>query len=445
MRPLGTVTLSPGVGPPTSKITIEGTGFDAGEPVVLSFDDDTRRTVLADEEGGFATQRSVPHTAPPGEHLVSAIGRSSGRSAEATFLVRTNWPTFRFDNTRGGSNPYENVLNTRNVHGLALAWSQPIGQGNFFGENPSPAVSDGLVFAGSPEGLGAFDVETGATVWTSPLWVESAPTVVDGVVYVGGSDDLGYSVSALAADTGETLWRFGTGWVVRSSPAVEKGIVFVGSNDGYLYALDGATGQPVWAQRLTEKFFSVSTPAVVEDTLYVVGGPTVDALDISTGHPIWAASCGASFPSVVGPVVDGGVVYVGGDDFFNNDILCAFDAGTGEALWTTFLGTYSAGVAVDAEMIYAVTQDTVFALDKDTGIEIWKQDLGLFSEGPPSVANGVLYIPGFRDITALETRTGSVLWTTDFATHHEPATPAIVDGRLFAAVEDEDLYVFELP
>jgi outer membrane protein assembly factor BamB len=266
------------------------------------------------------------------------------------------------------------------------------------------------------------------------------------VVYLGGSDDIGYSVSALAADTGETLWRFGTGWRVLSSPAVADGIVYVGSNDGYLYALDGATGQPVWAQRLTERLFSVSTPAVVEDTVYVVGGPTVDALDRSTGHPIWAASCGSSFPSVVGPVVDGGVVYVGGDDFFNNDILCAFDAGTGEALWTTVLGTYSPGVAVDAEMLYAVTQDTVFALDKDTGVEIWKQDLGLFStEGAPSVANGVLYIPGFRDITALETRTGSVLSTMDFNAQHEPATPVIADGRVFAAVEDEDLYVFELP
>ena len=64
-------------------------------------------------------------------------------------------------------------------------------------------------------------------------WIVNAPTVVDGVVYVGSDDN---HVYALDAGTGDLLWRFETGGVIRSSPTVTGGVVYAGSLDGGVYA-----------------------------------------------------------------------------------------------------------------------------------------------------------------------------------------------------------------
>lgn len=42
---------------------------------------------------------------------------------------------------------------------------------------------------------------------------------------------------ALHSATGEELWRFETGGPVSSSPAVVDGVVYIGSTDNYVYAI----------------------------------------------------------------------------------------------------------------------------------------------------------------------------------------------------------------
>lgn len=44
---------------------------------------------------------------------------------------------------------------------------------------------------------------------------------------------------ALNADTGDERWRFETVRGADSAPAVVDGVVYVGSGGGYLYAVDG--------------------------------------------------------------------------------------------------------------------------------------------------------------------------------------------------------------
>jgi outer membrane protein assembly factor BamB len=45
---------------------------------------------------------------------------------------------------------------------------------------------------------------------------------------------------------GGVRWRFQTRSAVRSTPAVTATRVFVGSGDSTLYAIDRASGKPVW-------------------------------------------------------------------------------------------------------------------------------------------------------------------------------------------------------
>ena len=74
--------------------------------------------------------------------------------------------------------------------------------------------------------------------------MSAAPTVADGVVYVGSND---HRVYALDAATGNELWSFATGEVVVSVPTVVDGVVYVGSNDNHLHALDADTGEKLWS------------------------------------------------------------------------------------------------------------------------------------------------------------------------------------------------------
>ena len=69
--------------------------------------------------------------------------------------------------------------------------------------------------------------------------VGSSPTVVDGTVFVGSSDNISPAhVYALDAADGTEQWRFETDDRVWSSPTVVDGTVFVGSLDDDVYALD---------------------------------------------------------------------------------------------------------------------------------------------------------------------------------------------------------------
>ena len=98
--------------------------------------------------------------------------------------------------------------------------------------------------SGTPPGGPAAHDESRLWSYATQGWVSAAPTVADGVVYVGSND---HRVYALDAATGNELWSFATGDVVVSVPTVADGVVYVGSNDNHLHALDANTGEKLWS------------------------------------------------------------------------------------------------------------------------------------------------------------------------------------------------------
>lgn len=127
--------------------------------------------------------------------------------------------------------------------------------------NASLAVANGIVYVGADTdeqhpGLSAFDAagSTGCSgvpkqcdpLWTAPghLGVTSAPTVANGVVYVGDQDTRLYAYDA-AGSTGcsgvpklcGSLWSFSTPHgSIGASPVVASGFVYVGSGNADFYA-----------------------------------------------------------------------------------------------------------------------------------------------------------------------------------------------------------------
>ena len=64
--------------------------------------------------------------------------------------------------------------------------------------------------------------------------VSSSPAVADGVVFAGSEDG---SLFALDAENGERRWSYDTGDKVYSSPRVVNGVVYAGSWNGNVYAI----------------------------------------------------------------------------------------------------------------------------------------------------------------------------------------------------------------
>ena len=232
-------TVSPGLvmsrstGPPTATMTVSGAGFGAFEAVDVYFDTTDEVLASATGTGTFGPiPLSVPASAMPGTHWITAVGRHTGFSAQVPFIVQTDWASFRYSARHKGSNPYENVLNPGNVAGIDRDWSYTTGNKVF----SSPAVAGGVVYVGSfDRNVYALNAATGAKIWSSTTGapIESSPAVAGGVVYVGSDDG---KVYAFSADGGAQLWSFTTGGRVQSSPAVADGVVHVGSEDNNMYA-----------------------------------------------------------------------------------------------------------------------------------------------------------------------------------------------------------------
>jgi outer membrane protein assembly factor BamB len=393
------ISLKPNFGPPTSKVKVKGSGFSPSEIVNLAFDSTMLGSITTDSSGAFSTKIKVPASALPGDHTVTATGQSSGRSAMQTFLVRTDWPHWMFDQRRTGANPYENVLNPSNVSGLVTDWTH----------------------------TGA-----GAVEWSSPA-------VVHGTLYVGDDDD---NVYALNAATGAGVWTFTTGAPVHSSPAVVNGVVYVGSRDGNVYALKAATGAKVWTFT-TGAPIDISSPILVHRVVYIGSHDgNVYALNASTGTPIWSYNTGAPVDS--SPAVAHGVVYVTSD----NGNVYALNASTGAALWTVVVmpgGGVVYGPAVASGVVYVGTQNgNLYALASNDGATLWKDALGTAGGvQSPAVVNGIVYVGNYY-VNALDASTGAILWQfMDIIGGFFAASPVVANGVLYEASEGGYVYALD--
>ena len=82
------ITRSPGLGPVGTAVRVTGTGFGAGETVILKFDATQVGAPTADSTGAFPrTTFTVPSGTPLGKHTISATGMTSGLTAMQFFTV----------------------------------------------------------------------------------------------------------------------------------------------------------------------------------------------------------------------------------------------------------------------------------------------------------------------------------------------------------------------
>ncbi len=434
--------LSPRSGPPSSLVTVSGSGYDPHELVDLYIGEADEALVATNAHGDFSYPGfPVPASSQPGTAWVSAVGRRSTLAAQEPFTVSTNWAQFGYGPTHSGTNPYENTLNLSNVGDLSLLWSFRTGAA----VTSTPAVVDGVVYVGAKDSLEAIKAATGARLWSFATsgTVSSSPAVVGGVVYFGTSGLPGVFY-ALEATTGAKLWSTLTGPLVDSSPAIVKGVVYVGTSDGSLMALNASTGSRSW---LTGPIDAVeSSPAVSNGVEYVGSDEfTIWAINPSNGHELWDLVTGGDVVS--SPTVYDNVVYVGSDD----DRLYAIDATKGTELWNFSVtpndgtGVTSSPTVVDGVVYVGYPGGGVYALDAFGGGVIWGDTISGDVEGKPAVANGVVYVGSTdHDVYAIDAATGARLWA--FRTGAAVDASAVVaNGVVYVGSTDGNLYAFSVP
>ena len=214
----------------------------------------------------------------------------------------------------------------------------------------SVAVADGALFAMSNCGrLSGLDAATGKLLWHADTpgfperWMAGSPAVADGVVYAGAKSGYG----AHDARTGEPLWfrRFsgtldltadptGDKWGAWFTPIVYGGLLISLVPRRALTALDRKSGRIVWEHALPDSQDWWASPILVGDTVVSGGEPNhllaVRALDgdVVFDERVLDESAAAG-NCVTGLTVEGGRLYAGSGD--GKVIAC--DLATGEVKW----------------------------------------------------------------------------------------------------------------
>ena len=338
------------------------------------------------------------------------------------------------------------------------------------------ASEDAVYFTVDNDFFYALDLSTGRQLWRHPMSIYNddvlVPTIADGVVYIGSSQNRLY---ALQASSGEVLWEYdtdpslGRNYPIKSSTVLDH-IVYFGSENNYAYALDASTGHLLWSYDAGDGIpFSMT---VTDGIVYAAPwGANLHALDTDSGQLLWQLR-GYSSGGLGPHLVADGIVYGQVEDSFFEDgefkygdkhgYLVGLDARTGEFLWD-----YSAGrwifdwlTAADGVAYVGSLDGVLSAIDASTGEKIWsfktegkvRDSIYNPSTGEyewknvpawvtdPLVVDGVVYfVSRDTNLYAADAKTGQLLFS--YATGDQIwGKPRVVEGVVYVGSSDGFVY-----
>lgn len=287
----------------------------------------------------------------------------------------------------GCGEPPPSVTGPTGRDSVEVAWRTPVAA------PPSGLhglATDGTRLFALVEGVTAYDMATGAQLWRSRR-AEVSPSDVatrDGRVFVSSSAAIAYD-----ARTGAELWRFAPDTLARAESAVDDRAFYIGTESRRVYALDVATGRPLWsAESIPRGQFPARVTGIVAhgDTLYastveemsVSGGMKrgwITALDRGTGAVLWRfANERAGEAHDLGRHAVAGRILLAND--LNGGAILGIDRFTGKEVWRYVgprdrLGAWDAFKVVDGTAYVASNDANVYALQPETGQLVWKTGL----------------------------------------------------------------------
>jgi outer membrane protein assembly factor BamB len=237
----------------------------------------------------------------------------------------------------------------------------------------------------------------------------SAPSIgPDGSIYIltyGGSSNS--KLYAFNTD-GSLKWSFATptGYYTTSrTPAIGANgrIYFVSapynSSTGRLYAIDPATGTPVWTVELNDIVsYTQPSPVIGPNGAIYVPGTRLRAF-APNGTLLATSSVATRAEGALSLGPDGSIYSsYGGDGESSGPYMQAFNADL-SLRWFKYYGSHRAMVGPDGG-IYTSTSYSVAKLDPATGAVLWSLAVPMY-ESPVIGADGSIYLPVYTSASDL--------------------------------------------
>ena len=338
----------------------------------------------------------------------------------------------------------------------AKLWTANVGKGEGkIGARQGPAIADGRVYASAVKGgVHAYDLNTGAKVWSYPskLQLTGGPGVGDGVVAVGSLDG---DVIALDAATGAEKWSAKVGNEIIAAPSIGMGMVFVRSNDGRVTAFDAASGERRWFWNHDVPMLSVrgnDAPVLGPGYLFIGNDDgTVVALSANEGRPLWDESVAPQegrteltrMADVDGsPVLDNTTLYA---TSFKGKTM-AIDAPSGQPMWVADHGGPGRVAVAPNVLVVSDPGGTVYGLYKAGGSAMWTQPAMLRRNLTAPAIQGDYAVVGDLDgyLHWLSLDTGEFAARTRVGRDRLLSAPRVADGVLVVQDTGGKLSAFRL-
>jgi outer membrane protein assembly factor BamB len=238
---------------------------------------------------------------------------------------------------------------------------------------------------------------------------------------------------------------------IAAPPVIAGGRLYFIDANHRVIAVDASDGSRIWSEQIRsesrDRHARGGGVAVSGGRVFVTTGYGVlVALDANTGDEVWRADGGAPFHSA--PTVAGGRVYA----ITNDSELIAFDTADGSVQWNhqaiaepaRILSAPSVAVSNDS-IIAPFASGELVALLAANGRRLWSDAISRTSSltslsaindiaGRPVVQDGVVYAASHSGmIAAIDLRSGSRIWSRNFASTQ---TPWIAGDVVYAVSTD---------
>ncbi|MGW8630911.1 protein kinase domain-containing protein [Streptomyces sp. NPDC055793] len=367
---------------------------------------------------------------------------------------------------------------------------------------PAPTMLDGTSSTG-PAGYGTPPGGTPAPAYGTPLpgtvslGADGTPAPARSRRRVLGMALGGVGVVAVAGG--------GAAWMLTSGDDGSDGATGTPGKGGSAQPVDetfttppaGVAPQPLWHKSAAEDSTTTGVPLLTHGGLLLVSGDPLVAYDVRTGKARWTKP-GICRPGAQLLFHDGKVFLADGD---HDGVLVAYDVMKGEEVWRSRLGkqlSVEDTIAIDDKNVYVTATDygqsqsatkyrtAVAAIshvtgkqawiqhrdwgtkdydvqgtvsgkhlvyadsnlnltvrDTATGGQLWTKKIGDEWTWRPTVANGLVFLPG-DELTAVDADRGSTVWTLSPAGRRGFNNPTVVDGVLYTSDHDDGVWAVDV-
>lgn len=354
---------------------------------------------------------------------------------------------------------------------LSEVWSTDIGDGDSRRNRitAAPVVSGGRIFTLDAESLVTATTLAGERLWQTDIIPRSEKSgqatggglaFADGRVFVAS----GYSrVFALDAATGQITWDQRLEGSASGTPTVFGGIVYLTASDEQGWAISADEGRQLWtliASPDANNVLGAPAPAVANDlAIFAFGSGELQAVFRRGGLRRWDASVsgqrlGSALGSVrdvtAAPVVSGNTVYVGNQA----GRTVALDLTSGTRKWTANEGAVGRIIPAGDSVFLISDQNDLLRLSAATGELIWRVDLPRFNSSRPKrqssivahhgpvLAGGQVHIASDDGlIRSFDPASGALTATVEIAGGATSA-PVVAGGVLYVVSTKGKLHAF---